>query len=209
MRINELVVLGSQGCLTIPFHPNLTVVAGLGQAERSELVDTLHRSMIGTDTTTELRYTDEIGRELVIRRTGGRRRISTVRRGASLDLPLPGPQDLPRLTHIKGSDLGFKPARGSLPAEVPSLPMLVERLIGFLGRARNAGSRGTASLAVLDDPLIGLNAQTTWDLLEAMERIAPAVQVAYLTNDATVVTWAQQTVRSSRVEVVGVPALTR
>ena len=209
MRINELVVLGADGCLTVPFHPNLTIVAGLGPNERTELIDTLHRSMIGTDTTTELRYTDEYGRELVIRRTGGRRRISTARRGASMDLPMPGPQDLPRLTHIRANDLGFRAARGSLPAELPSLPMLVERLIGYLARARNAGSRGAASLAIHDDPLLGLSAQATWDLLDAMERIAPAVQVAYLTNDATVVTWAQQTIRSGTVNVVGVPALSR
>ena len=73
---------------------------------------------------------------------------------------------------------------------IASLPQLVERLIGWLGRARNAGSRGTAALAVLSEPLGGLPEAHTRDLLDAIDRLANMVQIIYLTSDPVVTAWA-------------------
>lgn len=204
MRIEELVILRSDGLINIGFHPRLTLLAGLAASERMELIETLHRSMNGADGSTELHYQDELGRSLVVRRSGGRRRVSTAQRGAAGTLPLPGPADLPRITHIKATDLGVRlDADGDLIAAV-SVPSVIERLIGWMGRARNAGGRGQSSLAVLDEPLRGLDTRATWDVLDAIERLADMVQVVYLTNDIGVSAWGEQASKSARIAMNGV-----
>jgi hypothetical protein len=208
MRIEELIVLQPDGLLSVPFHPRLSVLTGLGTAVRTEFVETLHRAMTGTDGSTELRYRDELGRPLLVRRTGGRRRVSASQRGGAGDAPLPGPADLPRMTHIKPAELGFRPGvDGDL--EVPSVPQLIERIIGWMGRARNAGGRGQGSLAVLDEPLVGLGSNATWDLLDAIDRLADMVQIVYLTDDRVVEAWAEQAARNERVTVSAIASLAR
>jgi hypothetical protein len=209
MRIEELVVLRSDGLTTVPFHPRLTMLAGLNANDRIELVDTVHRAMNGADTATELHYQDEFGRSLVVRRSGGRRRVSTAQRGAAGSLPLPGPADLPRITHIKAADLGIRLDGNGEPVQVPSVPTIVERLIGWMGRARNAGGRGQSSLAVLDEPLRGLEPQATADVLDAIERLSDMVQIVYLTSDSTILGWAERVARDGRVALLGLPVLAR
>jgi hypothetical protein len=208
MRIEELIVLQADGLLSVPFHHRLTVLTGVGATGRTELIETLHRAMNGTDGSTELRYRDELGRPLLVRRTGGRRRVSASQRGGAGDLPLPGPADLPRLTQVKPADLGFRPALDG-GIEAPSVPQLIERLIGWMGRARNAGGRGQGSLAVLDEPLVGLASNATWDLLDAVDRLADMVQVVYLTEDRVVEAWAEQAARTDRVAVHAVATVAR
>ena len=208
MRIEELIVLQSDGLLSVPFHHRLTVLTGLGGGARAEFVETLHRAMNGTDGSTELRYRDELGRPLLVRRTGGRRRVSASRRGGAGDTPLPGPADLPRLTQVKAADLGFRPGlHGEI--EAPSVPQLIERLIGWMGRARNAGGRGQGSLAVLDEPLLGLASNGAWDLLDAIDRLADMVQIVYLTDSRVVEAWAEQAARSDRAAIAPVTAPAR
>ena len=208
MRIEELIVLQPDGLLSVPFHHRLTVLTGLAGSGRSEFVETLHRAMTGTDGSTELRYRDELGRPLLVRRSGGRRRVSAWQRGGAGDQPLPGPADLPRLTQVKALDLGFRPGLdGTL--EAPSVPQLIERLIGWMGRARNAGGRGQGSLAVMDEPLVGLGSNATWDLLDAVDRLADMVQVVYLTEERVVEAWAEQATRNGRVAIAPVAALAR
>jgi hypothetical protein len=208
MRIEELVVLQPDGLLSVPFHHRMSVLTGLGGPARGEFVETLHRAMNGTDGSTELRYRDDHGRPLLVRRTGGRRRVSAWQRGGAGDLPLPGPADLPRLTQIKGADLGFRVALdGSL--EAPSVPQLIERMIGWMGRARNAGGRGQGSLAIMDEPIVGLASDATWDLLDALDRLADMVQVVYLTEDRLVEAWAEQSARTDRVAVTPVASVAR
>lgn len=209
MRIEELVILRTDGLTTVSFHPRLTMLAGLESRDRIELVDTVHRAMHGADTATELHYQDEYGRSLVVRRSGGRRRVSTAQRGAAGALPLPGPADLPRITHIKAADLGIRVDGNGDPVEVPSVPTIVERLIGWMGRARNAGGRGQSSLAVLDEPLRGLDPKAMSDVLDAIERLSDMVQIVYLTSDATIAGWAERVARDGRVALLGVPVLTR
>ena len=208
MRIEELIVLQPDGLLSVPFHHRLTVLTGLGNGVRMEFVETLHRAMTGTDGSTELRYRDELGRPLLVRRTGGRRRVSAWQRGGAGDSPLPGPADLPRMTHVKPVDLGFR-AGANGDVEVPSVPQLIERIIGWMGRARNAGGRGQGSLAVLDEPLLGLVSSATWDLLDAIDRLADMVQVVYLTDDRVVEAWAEQAARNDRVAVTPVATVAR
>ena len=208
MRIEELVVLQPDGLLSVPFHHRMSMLTGLSGSSRAEFVETLHRAMNGTDGSTELRYRDDHGRPLLVRRTGGRRRVSAWQRGGAGDIPLPGPADLPRLTQIKAVDLGFRMGLDGL-LEAPSVPQLIERMIGWMGRARNAGGRGQGSLAVMDEPIAGLAADATWDLLDALDRLADMVQVVYLTDDRIVEAWADQAARSARVAVTPVASAAR
>ena len=200
MRIEELVVLQPDGLLSVPFHHRMSVLTGLAGGARADFVEMLHRAMNGTDGSTELRYRDDYGRPLLVRRTGGRRRVSAWQRG--------GPADLPRLTQVKAADLGFRTGLdGSL--EAPSVPQLVERLIGWMGRARNAGGRGQGSLAIMDEPIAGLAPDATWDLLDALDRLADMVQVVYLTEDRIVEAWAEQSARNERVAITPVASAAR
>jgi hypothetical protein len=208
MRIEELVVLQPDGLLSVPFHHRMSVLTGLAGGARADFVEMLHRAMNGTDGSTELRYRDDYGRPLLVRRTGGRRRVSAWQRGGAGDLPLPGPADLPRLTQVKAADLGFRTGLdGAL--EAPSVPQLIERLIGWMGRARNAGGRGQGSLAIMDEPIAGLAADATWDLLDALDRLADMVQVVYLTEDRIVEAWAEQSARTDRVAITPVASAAR
>jgi hypothetical protein len=189
MIIDELIVLQPDGLLRVGFHATLTVVGGLDAEQRDQFLETLHRATLGADAGSELRYTDDGGKCYIVRRSSGRRRVSIEDMAAARalgDMSLPGPEDLPRITQITAADL-------SGPAgEVPSVPMLVERLIGWLGRARSAGTRGRPSLAVLSEPLAGLDSSQTWTLLDALERLGQIVQIVFLTDDPTVVAWARE-----------------
>jgi hypothetical protein len=192
MRMQELIVMQADGVVRLNFHGRLTVLGGLEAAERDNVVELLHRSMHGAVDHAELRYLDAAGRRLLVRRSGGRRRVSILDDAGTGDASVPGPEDLPRITHVSARDLGMLPG---VPGESDaSIPQLVERLIGWLGRARNAGSRGTSSLAVLSDPLRGLEEGPARSLLDAVERLSNMVQVVYLTAEPVVLNWAAERV---------------
>jgi hypothetical protein len=189
MIVEELIDLTHDGLLRIGFHPKLTVVGGLDAEQRDHFLETLHRATLGAEAGSELRYSDESGKRYIVRRSSGRRRVSIEDMAAARaigDLSLPGPEDLPRITQITAADLS------GAAGEVPSVPTLVERLIGWLGRARSAGTRGRPSLAVLSESLAGLDADQTWALLDALERLGQIVQIVYLTDDPTVIAWARE-----------------
>jgi hypothetical protein len=208
MRIEELIVMQSDGVMRLSFHPRLTVLTELDGMDRDALVDVLHKSMLGGVDHAELRYRDMLGRQFVIRRSGGRRRIAITDRAGADDVVAPGSADLPRITHVTPSELGADRLSGTLSGdEPPSLPQLVERLIGWLGRARNAGSRGTPSLAVLNEPLGGLGSRQIWDLLDAVERLSNMVQVVYLTADPTVATWAAHRSAAGALQLITAQAI--
>lgn len=209
MRIQELVVMGHDGVMRVGFHPRLTVMAGLEGSERDALLELVHRSMLGAVDHAELRYRDAAGRLLLIRRSGGRRRVAVAEHAGTSDTSVPGSEDLPRITLISSADLGMGESlnQPGLDREPPSVPQLVERMIGWLGRARNGGSRGTPSLAVLNEPLLGLDSRKTWDLLDAVERLSSMVQVVYLTNDATVTSWASQRSRTGSMQLTETSSL--
>jgi hypothetical protein len=198
--MQELIVMQPDGVVRLNFHNRLTILGGLDQMERESLVELFHRAMHGGVDHAELRYLDASGRRLLVRRSGGRRRVSILDDAGSGDASVPGPEDLPRMTHVNPRDLGMLPALSSEMA--PSVPQLVERLIGWLGRARNAGSRGTASLAILSEPLQGLAPDQITDLMYAIERLSSMVQVVYLTGDATVTEWGAQRMSSGNIHMV-------
>jgi hypothetical protein len=200
MRMQELIVMQADGVVRLNFHGRLSILGGLDAAERENVVEVLHRAMHGAVDHAELRYFDAAGRRLLVRRSGGRRRVSILDEAGTSDASVPGPEDLPRITHVSARDLGMLPG---IPGEPEaSVPQLVERLIGWLGRARNAGSRGTASLAVLSEPLRGLNESQVRSLLEAIERLSNMVQVVYLTSDPIVVNWANERVEAGGLHLV-------
>jgi hypothetical protein len=198
MRMQELLVMQPDGLVRLNFHNRLTVLGGLDQMERESVVELLHRAMHGAVDHAELRYLDASGRRLLVRRSGGRRRVTILDDAGVGDATIPGPEDLPRITYVNPRDLGMIPALSSEMA--PSVPQLVERLIGWLGRARNAGSRGTASLAVLSEPLQGLEPDQIIDLLSAIERLTNMVQVVFMTCDKTVETWAAESMEIGSYE---------
>ncbi|MFM7534349.1 MAG: hypothetical protein ACKO91_00945 [Acidimicrobiales bacterium] len=201
MRVQDLVVIQHDGVMRLSFHPRITVCAGLQPNERDNMVELVHRSMLGALDQAELRYQDGLGRTLLVRRSGGRRRVNVLDQAGTGDATTPGPEDLPRVTHITARELGTLRAPADGPNDRPSLPLLVERLIGWLGRARNGGSRGNPSLAILNEPLLGLTGQETWDLLDAVERLSAAVQVVYLTNDVHVSAWANDRIKTGAVHL--------
>jgi hypothetical protein len=200
MRMQELIVMQADGVVRLSFHGRLSILGGLDAAERENVVEVLHRAMHGSVDHAELRYLDAAGRRLLVRRSGGRRRVSILDEAGTGDASVPGPEDLPRITHISARDLGMLPG---VPGEGDvSVPQLVERLIGWLGRARNAGSRGSASLAVLSEPLRGLEESQVRSLLDAVERLSSMVQVVYLTGDDSVVNWANERMTSGNLTLV-------
>jgi hypothetical protein len=202
--VDELIVMQPDGLLRLGFHPRLTVVGGLDADERDHFLETLHRATLGAEAGSELRYTDDGGKRYVVRRSSGRRRVAIEDLAAARamgDVSLPGPEDLPRITQITAADLA------GASGESPSVPLLVERLIGWLGRARSAGTRGRPSLAVLSEPLGSLDGDQTWDLLDALERLGQTVQIVYLTGDATVTAWARQRESSESLVLIDRPVL--
>ncbi len=199
MRMQELIVMQEDGIVRLNFHGRMSVLTGLDTAEREKVVELLHRSMHGAVDHAELRYLDASGRRLLVRRSGGRRRVSILDGADTGDSTVPGPEDLPRITHISARDLGLN---ASTHDGAASVPQLVERLLVWLGRARNAGSRGTSSLAVLSEPLLGLSAHQTRDLLDALERLSNMVQIVYLTGDPTVSEWAAERTHTDSLQLV-------
>lgn len=197
MRMQELIVMQPDGVVRLNFHGRLTVLGGLDAMEREQVVELLHRAMHGSVDHAELRYIDPIGRQLLVRRSGGRRRVTILDDAGTSDVTVPGPEDLPRITHLSNRDLGLSVDGGDT-----SIPQLVERLIGWLGRARNAGSRGTASLAVLSEPLVGISENQMRDLLDAIERLANMVQIVYLTSASVVTAWAGERAGAETVQLV-------
>jgi hypothetical protein len=197
--VDELLVMQPDGVLHVGFHPKLTVVGDLDAERRDNFLETLHRATLGAESGSELRYTDDGGQRYIVRRSSGRRRIAIEDMAAARargDISLPGPEDLPRITQITAADL-FGPA-----GESPSVPTLVERLIGWLARARSAGTRGRPSLAVLSEPLRDLDADQTWDLLDALERLGQIVQIVYLTSNPTVMAWARERAVAENMTVI-------
>lgn len=72
MRLEELTVHEPDGTLRLPFHPRLTVLAGLGPEERAALAQSLVAALAGGGEHTQLRYLDAAGDPVVVESQGGR-----------------------------------------------------------------------------------------------------------------------------------------
>ena len=72
MRFEELIIQESGEELRLPFHPQLTVLAGLGPEERTAMAGTILDALAGGDAPLDLRYLDATGRPVVVHSRGGR-----------------------------------------------------------------------------------------------------------------------------------------
>ncbi len=186
MRLLELVATdGDRG--NTAFHAELTVMGILDARARRRFADDLDRAAAAVGKGTELHYRDQLGRHLVVTRVGGRRRVlaANTTPGSFQRIPLPPSGDIPRTTRIDARTL-------SAGAADLTLPQRLDLLVGWLNRARHQGPGGHATVAVLDEPLIGLSSATMRTMLEAVARLARTLQIIYLTADPAVVEWASR-----------------
>ncbi|MFP5256294.1 MAG: hypothetical protein ACLGI8_10650 [Acidimicrobiia bacterium] len=107
MRFEELTVHEADGTLRLPFHPHLTVLAGLGPDERVALAHSLVAALVGGDEHTTLRYLDATGGTVVVEAQGGR---ATARDAAGTEVhPLAGaprsPASLAALLVVGSDDI--------------------------------------------------------------------------------------------------------
>ena len=105
------------------------------------------------------------------------------RRNADRDSPVQ-----PRIVEIGAADLVHEPTP--------------ERLLGLLGRARQADTQGVQSLALLVDPFAGLPIMRVWELLSITERVSERVQVLLLTDDEVTLAWAGHRAQTGSLELV-------
>lgn len=119
------------------------------------------------------------------------------------ELPPPDERVLPVVRVIGPDDLA---APGDGPQDTPSArharAASLHRLLGLAARAREgADLMRCPPVLVLDETFAQLDAATTWDLLELLERLAfqTGVQVLYLTADPVVLGWARPRADAGRL----------
>jgi len=70
MRYERLTLQSGSVAFTLPLHPRLTVIAGLGRAERDGLVGELVGALCGTRRGSSMDLIDDTGRRLTVTRAG-------------------------------------------------------------------------------------------------------------------------------------------
>jgi hypothetical protein len=68
MRFERLTLTSGSTSVSMPFHPRLTVVAGVGQLERDSIATELFGALSGTKRRSRLELVDDRGRRLVVER---------------------------------------------------------------------------------------------------------------------------------------------
>lgn len=115
MRFDELTLQDGDDELRVAFHPQLTLLAGLGASERSSLADAILGALSGGEQTSMLRYTDGTGRSVTLTSTDGRVRAQHDDDGTPAAEPLgslvPDAKALRRLMLLAAEDLGAGPKR--------------------------------------------------------------------------------------------------
>src|SRR5687768_16230959 len=70
VRCSRLILEAGPNAVTVRFHPNLTVIAGVGRLERDSLVGELLSALAGGRSGTHLEVLDRTGRRLAVVRAG-------------------------------------------------------------------------------------------------------------------------------------------
>lgn len=94
MRLERLTLTSGATSVSMPFHPRLTVVAGVGALERESITSELLGALAGTKRRSRLEIVDESGRRLVIERhetDPGRDRVLDGSTGADITRQLRTP----------------------------------------------------------------------------------------------------------------------
>lgn len=161
MRFHELILQIPEDELRLRFHPQLTVLSGIGPAERLALSDSIVGALAGGTEDTALRYLDASGEPVVVLCRDGR--ISARRDDGT---PVPEPigtlassrRDLRALMVVTADDLGpeVRRSREDEPPELAEARDTLEELTAELeaARAEQAATAGRrAELAELDEAL--------------------------------------------------------
>lgn len=123
MRFNELMLRDPEGELRIRFHPELTVLSGLGPTERRALSDGILGSLTGGQEDSILRYFDGMGRPVTIRSEHGQVAVRHADGGPGptpLGTLAPDAESLRAIMVAAADDLGVL-ARSSREDEPPEL----------------------------------------------------------------------------------------
>lgn len=124
MRFDELVLRTQDDELRLRFHPELTVLSGLGVLERQSLADSILAALSAGEQTSALRYTDGTGRAVTLVCADGRANARHDDDGSAAATPIgsiaPSPSSLRSLLLVRASDLGTLDA-GPREDEPPEL----------------------------------------------------------------------------------------
>ena len=155
MRLEQLTLQIAGDDLTLTFHDRLTVVSGIGAAERRELIDMLVGALAGgLQQRTELRYVDATGlRVRAICDGDGQVRHVDETGAPATDIPRMLGLDadgVRRLAHLTAADLGLLATEIGRP-EPPDLVEARQALAGLAEEVENAiAARDTAEVLRLD-----------------------------------------------------------
>ncbi|MGH9086257.1 MAG: hypothetical protein ACRDYW_12470 [Acidimicrobiales bacterium] len=191
MRFDELILQDEEGELRVRFHPELTVLSGLGATERRALAEGILSSVVGGTARTTLRYLDAAGHPITLEGQAGQ--VSGTRDdGAPAAPPLRGlggdPVAARSLMLLGADDLGvpLHRNRDDEPPELREARDMLEVLTEELRRALDQQSDVAelqAELDRLDDALRvardGLARREYAQVLAQLERVraeAAAVQ---------------------------------
>jgi hypothetical protein len=161
VRFDELILQEADDELRVRFHPQLTMLSGLGQAERRSLADGLLASLTGeavpTVDATTLTYTDGTGRSVTLHGRAGSIE-STAEDGSTVAPPIgtlvPDARALRRLVLVAADDLGglVRRSRDDEPPELREARDMLEELTLELDAALGQ-EQAVAGLQTLLDSL--------------------------------------------------------
>jgi hypothetical protein len=151
VRVDELVLKIADDELRVAFHPRMTVLCGLGAAERQELAESILGALTGGAEDTTLRYVDGMGRPVTVSSgPGGSVQARHDDDGSSVPSPIDSlaasPEALRALMLVQAADLGavVGPARDDEPRDLrearASLEEITEELQAALGEAQEAAT---------------------------------------------------------------------
>lgn len=107
MRIEQLVLYGPGDDDRVRLAPGLTVFAGLGAQERSDLIETVVDALTGRLSNASVAYTDQAGRKVFADRTGATYADTGSSAPAPQDLLGHDPDIVTRLLTLTADDLGL------------------------------------------------------------------------------------------------------
>lgn len=125
MRFEELVLKVQEGEMRLRFHPELTILSGLGVVERQAFSESFLGALTGGADATELRYIDGGGRSATLTASGGGGKVEgRYDDGSAAPTPVgaiaPTAASLRSLVLVRAADLGVQEA-APRPDDPPEL----------------------------------------------------------------------------------------
>lgn len=201
MRFDELIVREPEGDLRLTFHPQLTVLAGLGVEERVAFAQSLLGALSGGSEETLLRYLDHTGGTVVVQNRDGR---VAARDAAGSPVPEPigsvatSRASLEALMVVRADDVSAEVARSpeDEPPELREARDTLEALTAELEAAQTERERTAelrTELARLDADL-----QAARDNAARLEYARVLAQLEQLRAEAAALESAQDAIESDR-----------